>query len=107
MLRYFFIFLVLITAGCNNNSTDTSSKKNEADKKDSSNVQSFTWAQEEEQEFLAGCIDSAKVKMKEEAAFAQCKCILGQLKQQFPNMDSAAPALMDVNRAAAFVAKCK
>ena len=95
------IFFVLILAGCNSiPKEDTSQKETTASK-------TYTWSQEEEQEFLLGCVDSAKVKMSEAAAFAQCKCILTQLKQSFPNMDSAAPALMDVNRASEFVAKCK
>ena len=83
----------------------------ESGKKNSQNnasaVQGYKWSTEEENEFLSGCVDSAKVKLSEAAAFAQCKCILNQLKQNFPNMDSAVPALMDVKRVAAFVEKCK
>ena len=67
----------------------------------------YTWATEEENEFMSGCVDSAKVKIGEAAAYAQCKCILQQLKAGYPSMDSAAPALMDVKYVAQLAEKCK
>jgi hypothetical protein len=45
--------------------------------------------------------------MNEAASFANCKCVLDQLKRSFPNMDSAATVLMDTTRAAEFAARCK
>lgn len=98
-----FLAFVIVLAACN---TGPGSGKN-AVQIDSKVKQGFNWSKEEENEFLLGCVDSAKVKMDEAAAFAQCKCILGQLKQNFPSMDSAAPALMDVKRVATFVEMCK
>ena len=91
-------------AACNTTPESASGKK---DSSNNSSAKGYTWSENEEGEFLSGCVDSAKVKMTEAAAFSQCKCILNQLKQTFPNMDSAAPALMDVKRVAAYVEKCK
>ncbi|HEU4634147.1 MAG TPA: hypothetical protein VFS22_09195 [Flavisolibacter sp.] len=97
-----FLTLLVVLAACN---TSPESGKNA--EKDGTAKREYKWSKEEENEFLLGCVDSAKVKMDEAAAFAQCKCILAQLKENFPNMDSAAPALMDVKRVAAYVEKCK
>jgi hypothetical protein len=103
MFKIILAAVIFTFAACN--TTPGSGKKNS--QKDSSAVTGYKWSADEENEFLSGCVDSAKTKMGEAAAFAQCKCILNQLKQNFPNMDSAAPALMDVKRVAAFVEKCK
>jgi hypothetical protein len=103
MFRIILAVVLVTIVSCNTG--PESGKKNS--QKDSSAVKGYNWSSEEENEFLSGCVDSAKVKMDEAAAFAQCKCILTQLKQNYPNMDSAAPALMDVKRVADFVEKCK
>ena len=100
-MKPFFLLLALAFAACNSKS---SSKQKEAD---TASAQSYNWSQEEQNEFLTGCTDSAKVKMDETAAFAYCNCVLKQLKKTYPNMDSAAPALMDVQKAAEFIANCK
>ena len=52
-------------------------------------------------------MDNAKTGVSDTAAYAHCKCVLDQLKQVFPNMDSASAIIMDTARAAAYVAKCK
>ena len=94
----------MITAVACNTGPDSGKKKA---KTNSSAVSGYKWTTEEENEFLSGCVDSAKARLDEAAAFVQCKCILNQLKQSFPNMDSAAPALMDVKKVAGYVEKCK
>jgi hypothetical protein len=45
--------------------------------------------------------------MNEAASFANCKCVLDQLKRSFPNMDSAATVLMDTPVLRSFAARCK
>lgn len=98
-MRRMYTLVILFMTACN--TAPESSRKNE------SQTKSYTWSVEEEREFLSGCVDSATIKMDEAAAFAQCKCILTQLKQSYPSMDSAAPALMDVKKVAALVENCK
>ncbi len=103
MLKVFPLAVLTALAACNTAPKSAHEKEPQGGK----SVKMYSWAAEEEREFLSGCVDSARVKLGEAAAFAQCKCILNQLKQTFPNMDSAAPALMDVKKVAAFVQKCK
>jgi len=67
----------------------------------------YTWSEEDEKEFLSGCIENTGGKMDEATAYANCKCVLDQLKRSFPNMDSAANVLMDTAKAATFAARCK
>ena len=99
---YLFFFLVIIVA-CNtksNNNTAIDSTQAAAGK-------SFTWSDEDEKEFLADCVEGAKTNRSDTAAYAQCKCVLDQLKQNFPNLDSADSALADSSKAAAYAIKCK
>jgi hypothetical protein len=93
--------LALLTACKNGPKTPVSIDKGSASSK------TYTWPKEEENEFMSGCVDSAKVKIGEPAAYVQCKCILEQLKSGYPSMDSAAPALMDVKYVASLAEKCK
>jgi hypothetical protein len=93
---------LLIIGACKNNPKTNTEKGNEAVA-----AKSYTWAPDEENEFMSGCVDSAKTKIGEAAAYAQCKCILSQLKTGYPSMDSAAPALMDVKYVAQLAEKCK
>jgi hypothetical protein len=106
MFKAILAFFVLAIAACNSGPQSTSSKDS-IQNANTSTAKSYTWPADEEKEFLSGCVDSAKVKLGEAAAYAQCKCMLNQLKQNYPNMDSAAPALMDVKRVAEMAAKCK
>jgi hypothetical protein len=96
------LIALLLLASCKNG--PKTSAENE---KGNSSVKAYTWPASEENEFMSGCVDSAKLKIGEPAAFAQCKCILEQLKSSYPNMDSAAPALMDVKYVADLAEKCK
>lgn len=102
MFKIILGMVVSVLIACN-----TGPDSGKDSQKDSSTVKGYSWPVNEENEFLSGCVDSAKLKMDEAAAFAQCKCILKQLKQLYPSMDSAAPALMDIKRVAAFVENCK
>jgi hypothetical protein len=96
-----FIALSLLVSCKNGPKTSANNEK------DNSSAKAYTWPAQEENEFMSGCVDSAKMKIGEPAAYAQCKCILEQLKSNFPNMDSAAPALMDVKYVANLAEKCK
>jgi hypothetical protein len=100
------ILLLLCSAffiACNNNSKNSPGVK-AAD----SASKGYTWTADDEQEFLAGCVDNAKAGIGDTAAYALCKCVLGEVKKSFPKLDSSAMnVLMDSTQAAAFAAKCK
>ena len=104
MTKLFLSLALFITLACNN------SKAPSADAgpgTDSAVAKSYEWTDEEEKEFLAGCVDNARTSVSDTAAYAHCKCVLDQLKLTFPNMDSASAIIMDTTKAALFVAKCK
>ena len=73
---------------------------------DTAAAKSFTWNSEDEKEFLAQCVESAKANINDTTAYAHCKCVLEQLKQVYPNMDSVA-AVMDTAMAKKYAANCK
>jgi hypothetical protein len=105
MYRFFIILTGIILLACNSKRTSAGDKATGAD---SSMVMVNTvWPKEDENEFLAGCIESLKDKLPEDSAYMHCNCVLKQLKQKFPNMDSAANYLMDTAKAAAIAANCK
>ena len=95
--------IIAFAVACN----DSSNKDKNAMKLSGDNATLYTWPEEDEKEFLSGCIENTGEKMTESASFANCKCVLDQLKRTFPNMDSAATVLMDTTRAAEFAARCK
>ncbi len=104
MIKLFLSLAIFLILACNNSkapSADTTTGT------DSAAAKSYTWTNEEEKEFLAGCVDNAKANVSDTTAYAYCKCVLDQLKQAFPNMDSASAIIMDTTKAAAYVAKCK
>ena len=107
MCKIYSLFLLAALLACNNGPNKTRESKTAADTAGQTTATKYTWQETEEQEFLSGCVDSAKIKVNEATAFAQCKCILTQLKQRFPSMDSASPALMDVKYVAQLAANCK
>lgn len=104
MSRLFLLSLIVTIISCNNNSEKTSTENLPAI--DSTKAK-YTWASDDEKEFLAGCVENAKANMSDTAAYTQCKCVLNQLKQVFPTMDSAATILSDSATAATYVSKCK
>jgi|SRR6476469_3813062 len=96
------MFALVLLAACKNGP-----KTPVSNDKGTTSAKAYTWPKEEENEFMSGCVDSAKIKIGEPAAYVQCKCILEQLQSGYPNMDSAAPALMDVKYVASLAEKCK
>ena len=105
MIKLFLSLAVLIILACNSSTTPSADGTKPGT--DSAVTKAYTWTDEEEKEFLAGCVDNAKTSLSDTAAYAHCKCVLDQLKQAFPNMDSASAIIMDTAKAAAYVAKCK
>lgn len=105
MIKLFFTAIIFLFVACNNSNTPTADTATAGS--DSALAKSYTWTNEEEKDFLAGCVDNAKANVSDTAAYAYCKCVLDQLKQVFPNMDSASAIIMDTTKAAAYVAKCE
>lgn len=106
MIKFFLSIFILSLVACNSNSKDSSAATDSTNAVNTT-AKTYTWTDEEEKDFLAGCVDNAKVRLSDTAAYAYCKCVLGQLKQAFPNMDTAAVVLMDSTKAAVYVGKCK
>lgn len=104
MSKLFLLFLIVAIISCNNSSEKTATENVQSV---DSTTAKYTWASDDEKEFLAGCVENAKANMSDTAAYAQCKCVLNQLKQVFPTMDSAANVLSDSATAATYVSKCK
>jgi hypothetical protein len=95
--------IIAFAIACNDSNTkDTNAMKLAGD-----NGIPYKWSEEDEKEFLSDCIENTGEKMDEAASFANCKCVLDQLKRSFPNLDSAATVLIDTTRAAEFAARCK
>lgn len=105
MNKLFLLLTFFLIIACNNSKTPSADDATTGT--DSAVAKSYTWTDEEEKEFLAGCVDNAKANVSDTTAYAYCKCVLDQLKQAFPNMDSASAIIMDTTKAAAYVAKCK
>jgi hypothetical protein len=106
MFKLCLSLLILTAIACNTQS-DKASDTTDSAKNAVAATKSFTWSDEDEKEFLAGCVENAKANLSDTAAYAQCHCVLEQLKKTFPTMDSAANALSDSATAAAYVSKCR
>ncbi|HWJ91627.1 MAG TPA: hypothetical protein VNR87_10985 [Flavisolibacter sp.] len=100
------ILLILVTAfcfACSNSASD-----NQPSKSDSVRTKkAFSWSQEDEREFLSDCIDHAKDKHGEDTAYIYCNCVLRQVKEDFPNLDSASAILVDTVQAAKYTEACR
>ena len=102
---FLFLSLAISAAACNSGSNQTNTTK--TDSATATTKQTHNWSQEDEREFLAGCVDNAKAQLGDTLAFAQCNCVLGKLKESFPSLDSASSTLMDSTKAKAFASQCK
>jgi hypothetical protein len=101
MLKLFLPLAMFLIVACNNSKNSPA-----ASGSDTTAAKSFTWNSEDEKEFLAQCVESAKANINDTTAYAHCKCVLDQLKQVYPNMDSVA-AVMDTAMARKYAANCK
>ena len=104
MFKSYLALLLIVIVACN---TKSSSNATVDSTKVAAPGKSFTWSDEDEKDFLADCVQNAKAGRSDTTAYAQCKCVLDQLKQNFPSLDSADNALADSSKAAAYVNKCK
>lgn len=105
MSKILFLFLFVTLVACNNQSNDAETVDTVS--ADTLKKKSFTWPADEEKEFLAGCVDNAKAKLGDTAAYSYCHCILAQVEQTYPNMDSASAVLMDSTQVIAYAKNCR
>jgi hypothetical protein len=104
MFKLFLPLAIFVIVACNN--SKNSPAAGDVKGSDTTTAKSFTWNSEDEKEFLAQCVESAKGNINDTTAYAHCKCVLEQLKQVYPNMDSVA-AVMDTAMAKKYAANCK
>ena len=103
MFKLFLLLFSIAVVSCNNDSqTSTAGSANS----ESAATKSYTWTDDDEKEFLADCVESAKAKVGDTVAFKQCNCVLRQLKQNYPTLDSA-NASADSTQLAMYANKCK
>ena len=88
MFKLFLCLAFFLAISCNN-STDTAADTAKNADTTAAAPKSYTWASEDEKEYLAQCVATAKGNLNDTTAYARCKCVLDQLKQVYPNMDSA------------------
>jgi hypothetical protein len=104
MFKLILSLAVFLILSCNNSKDSSAVEAMKAG--DSTVAKSYTWNSEDEKEFLAQCVESAKANINDTTAYAHCKCVLEQLKQVYPNMDSVA-AVIDTAMAKKYAANCK
>ena len=98
MSRICLFTMLLLTCltflyACNNDSTTSSANK------DSANAgKGFVWTTEDDNEFMAGCIEKVKINFGEDTAYIKCNCALKQLKTKYQNYDSVEVAINDTSR---------
>ncbi|HEX6334622.1 MAG TPA: hypothetical protein VFZ78_10380 [Flavisolibacter sp.] len=107
MIRMLLISLCLLPFACKENTTAADTKSDTTVTTAAATAPAFTWTPEDENLFLADCVENAKVSLAEDSAFMYCKCVLNQLRQKFPTYDSANAVLSDTARAAEFVKPCR
>src|SRR5687767_5471172 len=74
MFKIFLLLSLIAVIACNNDSKNSSAATTNPD---SASVKGgFTWADDEEKEFLADCVESAKANVGDTIAFKQCNCVL-------------------------------
>ena len=101
MTRFFLISMIVLSCitflfACNNDSSSSSANKDSAN-----SGKGFVWTTEDDNEFLADCIEEAKANFNygEDTAYIRCNCALKQLKTKYQNYDSVEVALNDTSRA--------
>lgn len=110
MHKLIFLLSGLFLLACNNPSATAESKKDSAAAATAAaSDTSQTGMDRNALEFLAPCVDNAKVRLGEQQAYVLCKCIYGQVQQKYPNADSATllSHLSDTTEVAQMAQNCK
>ena len=106
MYKLLFSLAIVLLTSCNNTADTAADTTNNADTTTTTATKSYTWDSEDEKEYLAQCVETAKANVNDTTAYARCKCVLDQLKQVYPSMDSAF-ANLDSAAAVRYAANCK
>jgi hypothetical protein len=106
MLKVICGLSFILICACNSRSSEKNTNDSTAAASTNSSVAS-SWSKEDEQEFMASCVDNSKASMGDTAAYAYCKCVLGKVQQRFPTLDSTIVVLNDTTEAAKITAGCK
>jgi len=85
-----------------NNSSDTSSTASDS----SHHAVASQWTKDDENEFLAACVDNAKARYSEDTSYSYCKCVLEKIKKDIPTADSAEIVLEDSTKIAEYTKDC-
>lgn len=105
MYKLFLSLAFFLAISCNN-APDTAADTTKNADTTATAPKSYTWNSEDEKEYLAQCVETAKGNVNDTTAYARCKCVLDQLKQVYPNMDSAF-ANLDSAAAVRYAANCQ
>ena len=94
MKSILFIATVFLFFACKNNNSGSGTMQSTDSAKA---VASPDLTKEEEAEFMSNCVEVAKARLNgdEKKAYASCNCMLNQIKEKYPNLDSAQAMLQD------------
>jgi len=85
-----------------NNSSDTASTSGDSTKHSTTSQ----WSRDDENEFLAACVDNAKARYSEDTSYSYCRCVLEKIKKDIPTADSAEIVLQDSTKIAEYTKDC-
>jgi hypothetical protein len=105
MYKLFLSLAFFLVISCNSASDTAADTTKNADTTAAA-PKSYTWDSQDEKEYLAQCVETAKANVNDTTAYARCKCVLDQLKQVYPSMDSAF-ANLDSAAAVRYAANCQ
>lgn len=91
--------LLLILASCNSDTKEQSSAETLKKK-------GHTWTTDDDNTFLAECVEGARTRFEEPQAFAHCNCVLANVKVDFPSLDSASAVMQDTTKAIKYTEGC-
>ena len=101
---------MLIVAGCIftacSNDASTANPGKDTVVKNTSSAAAKSWTQEDELEFMSGCVDNAKARLGNEKSYTYCKCILAQVKTKYAMDSSIIERLSDTAEVAKMAQNC-
>ena len=96
----------LFFTACNNEATTTSPGK-DSNQNNTPAATAQSWTQEDELEFINGCVDKAKARFGEEKAYVYCKCILAQVETKYAMDSTLISKLSDTAQVAKMAQNCE
>jgi hypothetical protein len=103
MQKFILILGCSICFACSNSSSEGTPSRSDSVRTKTS----FTWTKDDEHQFLSDCIEHAKNQHGEDTAYIYCNCVLQQVKEDYPNLDSASAILIDSVQAAKYTDRCQ